>query len=60
MQDAYRYSAGYDTENRNFNNNKISINIFLQEHCKDALNLKDFVDSLRIELNDVSKLQIEQ
>lgn len=40
-----------------FNNNKISINIFLQEHCKDALNLKDFVDSLRIELNDVSKLQ---
>lgn len=41
----------------NFNNNKISINIFLQEHCKDALNLKDFVDSLRIELSDVSKLQ---
>jgi hypothetical protein len=40
----------------NFNNNKISINIFLQEHCKDALNLKDFVDSLRIELNDVSNL----
>jgi hypothetical protein len=41
----------------NFNNNKININIFLQEHCKDALNLKDFVDSLRIELSDVSKLQ---
>lgn len=41
----------------NFNNNKISINIFLQEHCKDALNLKDFVDSLRIELGDVSKYQ---
>ena len=41
----------------NFNNNKISINIFLQEHCKDALNLKDFVDSLSIELSDVSKLQ---
>jgi uncharacterized C2H2 Zn-finger protein len=41
----------------NFNNNKISINIFLQERCKDALNLKDFVDSLSIELSDVSKLQ---
>jgi len=41
----------------NFNNNKISINIFLQEYCKDALNLKDFVDSLSIELSDVSKLQ---
>lgn len=41
----------------NFNNNKISINIFLQEHCKDALNLKDFVESLRIELSDVSKFQ---
>lgn len=41
----------------NFNNNQININIFLQERCKDALNMKDFVESLRIELNDVSKYQ---
>jgi ribosomal protein L13 len=41
----------------NFNNNNINVNVFLQERCKDALNLKDFVDSLRIELNDISKYQ---
>jgi hypothetical protein len=40
-----------------YNNNNININVFLQEHCKDALNLKDFVASLQIELNDVAKFQ---
>ena len=40
-----------------YNNNNININVFLQEHCKDALNLKDFVASLQIELNDVAKIQ---
>ena len=39
--------------NNNNSNNQININVFLKEHCKDALNLKDFVDSLRIELNDI-------
>jgi len=37
----------------NYNNNNININVFLQEHCKDALNLRDFVASLRIELRDL-------
>lgn len=41
----------------NYNNSHININVFLQERCKDALNLKDFVDSLRVELNDISKFQ---
>lgn len=41
----------------NYNNSNININVFLQEHCKDALNLKDFVASLQIELNDISKFQ---
>ena len=40
-----------------YNNNQININVFLQERCKDALNLKDFVNSLSIELNDISKYQ---
>jgi hypothetical protein len=40
-----------------YNNNQININVFLQERCKDALNLKDFVNSLRIELNDISNYQ---
>ena len=40
-----------------YTNNQTNINVFLQERCKDALNLKDFVNSLRVELNDISKYQ---
>jgi protein-arginine kinase activator protein McsA len=36
-------------------NNNININVFLNEHCKDALNLSDFVDSIKVQLEDVLK-----
>ena len=34
-------------------NNNININVFLNEHCKDALNLSDFVDNIKVQLEDV-------
>ena len=34
-------------------NNKTSINIYLNEKCKDAMNLTDFVDQLKISLDDL-------
>ena len=37
----------------NNNNNKISINIFLNEKCKDAMNLTDFVKNIKISLEDL-------
>jgi len=37
----------------NNNNNKISINVYLNEHCKDALNLTDFVEKIRFSLEDL-------
>ena len=37
----------------NNNNNKISINIFLNEKCKDAMNLTDFVNNIKISLEDL-------
>ena len=33
--------------------NKVNLNIFLNEHCKDALNLSDFVDNIKLQLEDV-------
>ena len=36
-------------------NNNVSINVFLNEHCKDAMNLTDFVDQIRITLDDLMK-----
>jgi len=37
----------------NNNNNQFNLNFFLNEQCKDALNLMEFVDSLNIELKDL-------
>ena len=35
------------------NTNNISINIFLRDHCKDAMNLKDFVNNIKLSLEDL-------
>ena len=37
----------------NNNNNKISINVFLNKHCQNAMNLTDFVDNIKISLEDL-------
>ena len=37
----------------NNNNNKISINVFLNEHCKNAMNLTDFVENIKVSLEDL-------
>ena len=34
-------------------NNKMSINVYLKEYCKDAMNLTDFVDKLKVSLEDL-------
>ena len=35
--------------------NNISINVFLNETCKDAMNLTDFVNKIRVSLEDLTK-----
>ena len=42
-----------NTTNNNTQNNNISINVYLNEHCKDAMNLKDFVQQLKITIDDL-------
>jgi hypothetical protein len=37
----------------NNNNNKFNINVFLQENCRDAINMTDFIKSLQIQLDDL-------
>lgn len=36
------------------NNNKYSINVFLNEQCKDAMNLTDFVNKITVSLQDLN------
>ena len=37
----------------NNNNNKININVFLNEQCKDAMNLTDFIDKIKVSIEDL-------
>ena len=35
------------------NNNKVNIHMYLNEQCKDALNMSEFVDSIKLQLSDL-------
>jgi hypothetical protein len=55
-------AASGTTNNNNNNNNTINnttnnfnLNVFLNETCKDALNLADFVSSLQVKLKDLEE-----
>ncbi len=40
----------------NSNNKSFNLNVFLNETCKDAMNMKDFVDSIQITLTDIENM----
>ena len=37
----------------NNNNNRFNINVFLNENCRDAINMNDFIESLQVKLADL-------
>ena len=41
------------TNNNTTMNNNFNLNVFLNDKCKDALNISDFIDSLKITLEDL-------
>ena len=42
----------------NNNNNRFNINVFLNEQCRDAINMSEFLASLQIQLKDLEYTQI--
>jgi hypothetical protein len=42
--------------NSNNNNNTFNMNVFLNEKCKDAMNMKDFVNSIQLNLTDLENV----
>ena len=43
--------------NNSYNNNKtFNLQVFLNETCKDAMNITDFVDSIKLQLSDLEKI----
>jgi hypothetical protein len=44
------------TNNNNSHNKTFNLQLFLNETCKDAMNINDFVDSLQLQLSDLEKV----
>ncbi len=42
-----------NTNCHNTNNNTFNLNMFLNEKCKDAININDFVDNIKMQLTDL-------
>jgi hypothetical protein len=42
--------------NNNSNNKTFNLQVFLNETCKDAMNIMDFVDSIKLQLSDIEKI----
>jgi hypothetical protein len=46
----------HNTNSNNHSNNKtFNLQVFLNETCKDAMNITDFVDSIKLQLSDLEK-----
>jgi hypothetical protein len=43
----------HNNNNSNNTNNNFNLNFFLNETCKDAMNIKDFIDSLQVQFKDL-------
>ena len=49
--------TNYNTTNVNNSHNKtFNLNVFLNETCKNAMNIMDFVDSIKLELSDLERI----
>ena len=48
--------TNYNNNHNNSHNKTFNLNMFLNEQCKDAMNLTDFVDSLQFQLSDLEKV----
>ena len=48
-------NMGNNNTTNSHNNNKFNLNVFLNETCKDAVSLKDFVKSLDLSIDDFVK-----
>lgn len=42
--------------NNSTNNNTFCLSVFLNETCKDAVNLSDFIDNIQVSMNDVEEV----
>ena len=55
-KDTYNQSTTNVTNHTNSHNKSFNLQFFLNETCKDAMNIMDFVDSIKLQLSDLEKV----
>ena len=53
MMDVIKTGTHNTTNNTNSHNKTFNLNFFLNETCKDAMNITDFVSSIKVSLDDL-------
>ena len=56
MLEVIKNGTTNNTINNNSNNKSFNLNLFLNETCKNAMNIMDFVDSIKIQLSDIESI----
>jgi hypothetical protein len=51
----YAETINSNSNNSNNNNNTFNLQFFLNEHCKDAMNITDFASSIRLNITDLDE-----
>ena len=57
LVDSVKHSSQTITNNTINNNQKFNLNFFLNEQCKDAMNLSDFMESIQLSLEDLENME---
>ena len=52
-KDTYNQITNNTTNNTNSHNKAFNLNLFLNETCKDAMNITDFVETIQLQLSDL-------
>ena len=55
-KDTYNTTNNTTNNNTNSHNKAFNLNFFLNETCKDAMNIMDFVDSIQLQLSDLENV----
>ena len=52
-KDSTNNTINNNVNSNNINNNSFNLNVFLNEKCKDAINISEFVDNIQMQLSDL-------
>lgn len=56
MMELFKNGVGNTNCNNTTNKIRFNINLFLNEKCKDAMNITDFVDTMQLKLSDLERV----